>query len=370
MEINRRSFCQLLAAAGTASLLPTNGLSATESNQVAFASAAKSNDGSYWLAVTNNQGREIARHKLPGRGHHIAVHPTKPHVAAIARRPDTFLQIFDYDSGRLVADLQAGDDRHFYGHCVFSHDGQFLISTENQLSTGQGRVVVRDCHQHYRIVADFSSGGIGPHELVLTPDQQQVVVANGGIRTQGRKKLNLDTMRPNLSYLDLNTGTLLEQIEMPEQFHQLSIRHIDINSTGTVAIALQYQGALEDDVPLVALHRRGEQLQLLRAPQMINQQMKQYCGSARFDSSGEVVAISAPRGDLITFWEESSGQFIDHIRSRDGCGITATGNPAEFLVTTGTGKAYLMNPRSGLRNRQPLTLETPMSWDNHLSAVS
>ena len=66
---------------------------------------------------------------LPGRGHGIATSPKQREAIIFARRP-----------GAMVIDLQAGifqtkitppSDRHFYGHGVFSPDGLWLFTTEN-----------------------------------------------------------------------------------------------------------------------------------------------------------------------------------------------------------------------------------------------
>ena len=53
-------------------------------------------------------------------------------------------------------------------------------------------------------------------------------VANGGIRTHpasGCEGLNLDTMQPNLTYLDLN-GRLLNQFMLEPEQRLNSIQHL------------------------------------------------------------------------------------------------------------------------------------------------
>ncbi len=198
------------------------------------------------------------------------------------------------------------------------------------------------------------------------------MVANGGILThpdRGRDKLNLDSMRPSLAYIDLHSGELLEQVEPPAELHQLSIRHLDVNADGKVVIALQYQGAKYDDVPLVAMHQRGQALQLLRAPDNVNRAMKQYCGSARFDASGRYAAISSPRGDLVTFWDSRDGQYLGQCKTRDGCGLAATRLPGEFLISTGSGRLYRFDMASQKRQRIKLDANLSVAWDNHMTLV-
>ncbi len=366
METNRRHFLGLLAAG---LMLPATGvLAGTASSRGVLVSAA-SDRKQHWLLVTDAEGQTRLRYPLPERAHHVELHPQQPWAAAVARRPGRFIEVVDYETGQQVKRIDAGEGHHFYGHALFTPDGRWLVSTENDLASGQGQVVVRDVSNHFAQISRMPSYGIGPHELLLNGNE--VIVANGGILTrpdQGREKLNLGSMKPSLAYIDLGSGKLLEQAGMAAADHQLSIRHMDRNAAGTVAIALQYQGPISDNKPLVALHRRGEALKLLRAPEPINNQMEQYAGSARIDRSGRIAAVSAPRGNLITFWDLEQDSFINAMRCRDGCGLSATNQDGEFLVSSGTGHLYRMRPQDNLRERLPLDpVAARLAWDNHLS---
>ncbi|MBA4502942.1 DUF1513 domain-containing protein [Marinobacterium marinum] len=363
METDRRRFLGLLAASLT---LPVTGVLANDRTDERILISAASDRHQHWLLVTDIEGQTRLRHPLPGRAHHVERHPHQPWAAAVARRPGTFIDVVDYETGQLVKHIEAGEGHHFYGHALFTPDGRWLVSTENDLASGQGQISIRDADHHFAVVSRLPSHGIGPHELLLSGNE--VIVANGGILTRNREKLNLNTMAPSLAYIDLTSGTLLEQVGMSSDNHQLSIRHMDLNAAGTVAIALQSQGPLSDNRPLVALHRRGQPLKLLKAPEPINGQMKQYAGSARIDRSGKIAAISAPRGNLITFWDIERDTFITAMRCRDGCGLAATDRNGEFLVSSGIGQVYRMQPYNNLRERLPLgPIASRLAWDNHLN---
>lgn len=365
--INRR---QLLTALGAGLLLPV--LGAQAASPLRFASASQDSQKQHWLVLFDEQGNSLLRHPLPGRAHHVAAHPTQPWLMAVARRPDRFIALVNHQNGQPIKQINSGPERHFYGHAVFSADGRWLVATENHIPSGEGRVVIRDCQQDFAIVADHPSYGIGPHELAWLSDQRTLVIANGGIKTdpnQGRAKLNLDSMQPSLAYIDSQSGALLEQARLPDTLHQCSIRHLDINAQDQIALALQYQGELIDDVPLIALHQRGQPIQPLQLPNATRQQMKQYCGSARFDRSGKFFAISAPRGNLITFWQRD-GQLIDSIKVRDGCGLAATDQPGTFLISSGNGRCYHYNLHTRSKTRLPQVGVRPQAWDNHMVHVT
>ncbi|MBV0933761.1 DUF1513 domain-containing protein [Marinobacterium weihaiense] len=362
METNRRRFLGLMAAS---LLLPASRVLAHHHTGGLLVSAA-SDRRQHWLLVTDGEGQTQLRYPLPERAHHVELHPHKPWAAAVARRPGRYIEVVDYQNGRQVKRIDAGEGYHFYGHALFTPDGRWLVSTENDMASNQGQVVVRDVSNHFAPVSRMPSYGVGPHELLL--NGSEVIVANGGILTRNREKLNLDSMEPSLAYIDLDSGKLLEQVGMSAENHQLSIRHLDRNPAGTVAIALQSQGPVSANKPLVALHRRGQPLKLLRAPEPINNQMEQYAGSARIDRSGRIAAISAPRGNLITFWDLEQDRFISAMRCRDGCGLSATEVAGEFLVSSGIGHLYRMRPEDNLRERLPLDpIAARLAWDNHLS---
>lgn len=340
-------------------------------NPAAYVSAMTDRHQQHWLATLDTAGNLLKQLALPSRAHQIATHPELPIVAAAARRPGTYLMIVNSRNGQLIHALQPEPGHHFYGHATYSLDGHFLYTTENHIDSGEGRIFVRDTRDQYKVIRSFSSQGIGPHELKVHPDGQTLVVANGGILThpdKDRDKLNLDSMSPSLVYLSCQTGALLEQCKLPEKLHQLSIRHIDINHQGVVAIAMQYQGHPSDKVPLIARHERGKTIETLRAPEQINLLLKNYCGSVCFNQSGSLFAVTAPRGNAITLWSAADGSFIRHFRCRDVCGISQADEHG-FIFSNGSGKLYVLD--ANISELIPLesTYTDQVSWDNHLSRL-
>ena len=377
MEINRRQFLGWLAASPV--LLQTNSVQASSSQApkapdisaatLRFASASQSINGQNYLHLFNGRGEPLLGHPLPCRAHQVISHPTQPWLFAVSRRPGKSIDVVDYQSGTLVQRINCANGYHLYGHAQISLDGRYLITTEKSDPHDDGRIVIRDIHRHFEITQEYSSAGIGPHELRLSPDQKTLVIANGGIKTQGREKINLESMQPSLVYLNMYTGRLLEQVRMPEEYHQSSIRHLDIAANGQVIIAMQYQGNPGDSVPLIACHTRGKPIQPLNIPPRIYSRLNQYCGSACFDSSGNYAAISSPRGNIITLWDMKAQQFSRAVKVKDGCGIAKAGRTGEFLVSSGTGRLYTLNAQTSAR---PSLLAAPenIQWDNHLSFIS
>ena len=108
-----------------------------------------------------------------------------------------------------------------------------MYTTENAYtqipgSSQRGVIGIYDIADNFRRLGEISSYGIGPHQLGMLSDGKTLVVANGGILTHPlrcREKLNLDTMKPSLTYIDSSSGDLVDQFYPGH--HQQSIRHLD-----------------------------------------------------------------------------------------------------------------------------------------------
>lgn len=372
--MNRRQFITSLAAATL--LAPLTGLAGNRQSIAGngdYFSAWASSDGHYFISGFDADGRVKFETPLPGRGHALAIHPHGNHIIAVARRPETFLLVIDSQSGEILHKLESRSGRHFYGHSYFSADGNHLYTTENDFEHSRGVIGVRDVLADYQQIDEFSAHGIGPHELAMLSNGRTLVVANGGILTRpetGRSKLNLDTMSPSLTYLDAETGELMEQHKLPQSLHKNSIRHFSVNAKDQICFAMQYQGQYQsnDDeiLPLVGFHQMGQDIKLLKAPATITKQMSNYCGSVCSDSSSRWFAVSSPKGNLITFWSASDGQFVGSTEVKDGCGIAAGTQNGEFLLSSGTGA--LSRYRIGSHKQQQLNRNSlDKRWDNHIA---
>lgn len=328
--------------------------------------AGKRPNGHFVLCGLDASGRMLFELPLPERGHAAAAHPFRPEAVAFARRPGTFALVIDCrDGGAVTAQLEAPHARHFFGHGVFSSNGTVLYTSENAYDTGEGRIGIWDAQAGYKRIGEFSSGGIGPHELLRLPGAETLVIANGGIETHpatGRTKLNLGFMEPNLSYLDPD-GKVLEQVRLDPSWHMHSIRHLAVRYDGTVAAACQWQGDVIKSPPLLFLHRMGEDPQLLEADQTRHNQMNAYAGSVAFSGDGRLVAISGPRGGQVQFFNADTGVFVKALELEDACGVASQGDGV--FVTTGTGAV-------GTFENQSFTQHSiqQIQWDNHLIALT
>lgn len=371
MRLSRRA----LLSTAPALVLPRT-LTAADAPQVStradwFLSAGADPGLTHHVAAIDGTGRTQFAHPLPDRGHAVAVSPDRTMAVICARRAGRFVSVIDMTTMSIVHQIDAPIDRHFYGHGVFSPDGARLFVTENAFDVGEGRIGVYDAADGFSRLGEWPSHGIGPHELILHPDGSTLVVANGGILTHpdtGRQPLNLDTMAPNLAFIDTGAGDLIGRIEMPQTLRLLSGRHLAISQGGIVAIVMQYQGDDGGLPPLVAISRNGAPLSFRSAPGPIQAGMANYCGSVAFDRDGTSFGVSSPRGDMFTFWS-SEGGFLTSVSITDGCGIASGRSAGTFILSSGTGGLWRFDLLNGHLQRLAGPIAPIAHWDNHLTAL-
>jgi hypothetical protein len=363
MEIDRRMLLIALAGSAAALALPGKGARAFEAE--CFAAARKDDRGTYSAVLFSLERGDLRAVELPGRGHDIALRPDGGEWVAFARRPGRFGVAVPLDSGPPVW-FASKPDRHFFGHGVFSADGKLLYATENDYAGARGVIGVRDATDGYRQIGEFPAHGMEPHDIQLLSDGRTLVIANGGIRTSpdSEGELNIPDMQPSLVYVDVETGDLLEEHRLAPELHQLSIRHLAIASGDTVVFGCQYRGPEEDAPPLVGFHRRGEPLVVVPAPDDTQIGLKNYIGSVASDASGGIVAASAPKGGLVTYWDVASRRYLGASNLDDGCGLAPTHRSATFLLTSGEGWLVTADA-AGESARQ----SSNYSWDNHAILV-
>jgi hypothetical protein len=357
-----------LLAGGLALAAPGRGWAAA--GAPAFLAAAREPDGRFALHGLGADGASRFAIALPDRGHAAAAHPGRPEAVCFARRPGTFALVIDCAAGREARRLETPAGLHFMGHGAFSADGGRLFTTENAYETGEGRIGVWDAAGGYARIGAFASGGVGPHEALLSADGAALIVANGGIRTHpdsGRAKLNLAAMRPNLTALSAADGALLAAVEPEPPLRLNSLRHLATRPDGLIAVAAQWEGEAvegEADVapPLLALWRPGAPA-LRWLPTPGRAPAARYAGSVAFSGDGRAVAITFPRDGFAEIWAADAGAPLGVVTRADVCGVA----PAEggLLLTDGLGGLTLAAVTAdGVATRA--LAAAPCAWDNHL----
>jgi hypothetical protein len=371
MEIDRRRFLGWLAAVGAGAAASSGAWAAASGADSAFYLAARKSPEGYQATVIDGQGHLQLAVPMPARGHSFAIDAARGRAVVFGRQPGFFAVVFDTGGKAPPRTIVPPEGRHFFGHGVFSPDGKRLFATENDYDAGRGVLGIYDASEAgaCRRIGEFSTGGIGPHEVVLMPDGRTLCVANGGILTHpdyGKLTLNAADMEPSLAYIDMATGDLLEQHRLAPSLHRLSIRHLVLDGSGAVWFGCQHTGPAQEQPPLVGRHRRGTAPELFAGPASVLRDMRNYVGSLACDVSGTRVATSSPVGGCIVVWDAATGKFLERIALFDGCGV-APRRQGGFVLTSGQGEVAHALPGDGQAVRQ--SLSSGVAWDNHLRRV-
>jgi hypothetical protein len=288
--------------------------------------------------------RVAAAIDVPTRAHGIVVEPEGT-LLAVARRPGDWMLRWNA-AGRTLAWVWNDPARRFNGHA--RRRGALLYTTETDVETGEGCVVVRDARS-LAVHALWSSGGIDPHDLCFAPDGT-LWVANGGIATQletGRAKLNLDRMDSSLVHLDAS-GRQLGQWRLDDP--RLSLRHLALcdEQLGMALQAEHDDPARRAEAPVIAIFD-GRRLRTGEARPLAG-----YGGDIVATETG--YAVSVPRaGGLAMFADD--GRWLGHVELEQACALASRG-PALFA---GGSKAAL-TLRAGRNEAMPMPA---MRLDNH-----
>lgn len=329
-----------------------------------FAAARRESDGSYAAVIFDAAGEDVAKVPLPGRGHDSTARPGTRECVTFARRPGNFAVSFTPGMSSPPVWFTSREGRHFYGHGVFSQDGRLLYTTENDFENGAGVIGIRDATGGYKQIGELSSYGVGPHDLALLADSRTIVVANGGIMTHPayrRQKLNLTDMKPSLAYIDLLTGDLLDQVALPHDLHQLSIRHLAVGGRDRVVFGGQHQGPMSERPALLGMHVRGRDISLFELGEETYARMNNYVSSVEADNSGDYVAATSSHGGVAVVLDLAKGNCAAIREVADISGVARRRGAPGFLSTTGGGDIL---PLGGRGAEEPLA-HVNAAWDNH-----
>jgi len=359
----RRAFLKAAGSGFVTSLLPRSA-EALERSELVFASSIQKRAGGYAAALVNEAGSLISTVNLPERGHDITFSPVTGQGVVFARQPGTFAVVFDPAGGTEPRTLTSIEGRHFFGHGAFSPDGRLLYATENDFENARGVIGIYDVAGGFTRIGEFDTFGTGPHEMLLTPDGEIFVVANGGIETHpdfGRAELNLDTMDPSIAFIDRRSGALVGQLRLEAGLHQLSIRHMAFDHLGRAWFGCQFRGSPEDRPQLVGYATRDGEIRLIELPGDMLGDLRNYIGSVAASADGDLIGISSPEGNTILAIDPDTGDVVASRSMRNVCGIAGDG--AGLLASSGEGQL-------GGFAGSPAPLTTfELNFDNHLRVL-
>ncbi|MGV2101544.1 DUF1513 domain-containing protein [Rhizobium sp. 21-4511-3d] len=353
--IDRRSFVKAAGVTFLAALQPRS-LFALERADAVYASGIRAADGSFAVATVTERGEIIDQVELPARAHGMAFSKATGKTVAFARRPGTYAMIFDpWNKGEPIV-ITSIEGRHFYGHGSFSPDGRILYASENDFDGNRGMIGLYDATNRFARIGEYETFGVGPHDMTVSDDGRMLIVANGGIETHpdfGRTKLNLDAMQPSLALIDAATGALIEKRTLPQQWAQVSTRHVDLDADGRVWFACQYEGSRRDLPPLVGHFSKGEDLTLIDLPEETTRRLGSYVGAIAVNRADRLIGITSPKGLSVTI-DARTGRMVSEDSLPEAAGIAPATHG--FAVSSYDGEF--------------LSADSDVAWDQHIVRIA
>lgn len=304
---------------------------------------------------------------VPNEVHLACLFPTNDSILVCSRIPDANLLKYSL-KGELLAELKPLPNQHFEGHGIFSNDEKFLYVTATDYQTNKnlknnGRLLKLNA-TNLALIEEYSTGGIGPHELVWQSDTH-IAIANTGVITHpdsGRKILNEDNIQSNITLFNTNTKSIDHQWDVP--LLGLSARHLDKMHNGDLVIGCQYKK--QDQRPAcVAFATKNKALIFSdKNNEPLYWDMKGYTASIKALPNSNKALITNPRGGLLTQWQEQRSTDKTEIEFNKGIKISKNGEQA--WVSKGAGELLLLNTNDLKFKGQPIKVKQNIWWANHL----
>lgn len=367
MAIDRRSLLlSTLAFVGTGSI--GKAFASAAHHDVAYVATARRSSGDFCIVLLKADGSIVREIALSARGHDVAYHRPSGRVVVFARRPGTFAVAFELGRNMPPHIFTGGEGRHYYGHGGFSQDGRLLYASENDIAGERGVIGIYDVGRGYRKIGEHSSYGIGPHEIMLLSDGKTIAVGNGGIDTvpdAWRAKLNLDTMKPSLVFVDAESGKLIAKHAMTGEFKSLSVRHVTQDKAGLIWFGGQWEGSPSETPQLVGSAGPDRELRLVDAPGG-GKDLRGYIGAMAVSNDGRFIAASAPKAGHVLYVDSESGKVVGKSTLKDVCGISSEGKQ-DFAASSGFGVIRYETAMASTISEHQLQ---DIAFDNHLRRVA
>ena len=361
----RRLLLGTLTFVGASSIAGTRVFAEDASGAVTYVSSARRADGTYSVVLLGADGRLVREIPLSARGHDIAIHHATRRAVAFARRPGTFAVAFELDTVRPPTVFTAAEGRHYYGHGAFSRDGRLLYAAENDIAGARGVIGIYDVGAGYRKIGEHPSHGLGPHELILLADGRTLAVANGGLDTvpdAGRENLNLDAMKPSLTFVDSETGALRASFALGGEMRSMSPRHLVADAQGLVWFGGQWQELPEASPELIGSVGLDRELKFLSDDSETGLDLKGYVGSMAISGDGRIIAASSPKAGRVIFVDSRTARVISKSDLKDACGLAPEGRE-DFTASSGFGVLRHETKEARILSESEVA---GIAFDNHL----
>lgn len=301
-------------------LLGGGAMKSTKTGEMAF------HLGQLDLDATDEAPRSIG---LSFLAHGITPSPHDARLLVMFEKQGPGCCVLDFVAGEVVRTIEAGAGRRFYGHGVFSADGELLYCTETDVTDRfKGYIAVRDARD-FSLLGEFPSFGLAPHDCMLSDEGRVLVVSNGGSAVGCADP-------PCVTYVDVAGQKLIERLDVPDP--ALNAGHLAMTTAGDLALVSAPREGLDPSESRggISLRPAGADLRTARDPRDVTDTMLGETLSVAIHEPSGIVGATTPLGHLVTFWDLASGELVKTLRVPNPRGIALSLCGREFIINFGT----------------------------------
>lgn len=217
--------------------------------------------------------------------------------------------------------------QQFSGHSVFSFNGNQLYTIEIDKTNQQGSIAVRNS-KTFELIKQLPTLGLKPHDCQLLKDNT-LVVSNTG---QDETKLH----QPSLVYINLNTEKLVQRKKLDDS--SLNCGHFKITKANDLVVA----SAPIDTNNInggISIETSGHAITTMQEPVEVIQRMTGEALSISINEAHQVIAVTHPQANLLSFWSLKDKKIIKAIGIEKPNGIEQTLDKKHFIVSYGSRPA-------------------------------
>lgn len=264
--------------------------------------------------------------------------------------------IYDLDSWKVIKKLSAKPGRLFYGHGVFSKDGNLLYSTETDIANSKGYIGIRDA-KTLKYLGDFPSYGDHPHDCKLVDNGNTLIVTNGGGNSASGRLANL-------SYIDIRSQKLIKQLPVTDG--RFNAGHVETDVKGNaLLISAPRRGLNKKQLGAIHISKSSNSLTKLSQPQ-VTDRITGEALSARIIPEHNLLIVTHPTPGIVTCWALDSLKNKKVIRLAHARGVALNSDKSEFIISYGRKVAVKRFKSDSLKEIKGSTIENTGISGSHL----
>lgn len=287
------------------------------------------NQTNYVLALTTPFQQPFGLISTEFFPHGVAIDPNNPTRLIVMEKKGPGCCLIDIESESVLESIAPSKGCWFYGHGTFNSDGSSLFIVETRLDSKQGVLSIRDT-KTFEILGELNTHGANPHDCRLVDEGKVLAITNSGLEQDTDK----DFGQPCVTYLDANTGRLLEKIPLTN--NQINAGHLLVTDDMDLAvISAPREGYAPTELGGVSLRPKNGEMLSMTVPDALTSLLAGETLSLAYHQPTGTLAATTPDANLVTFWNMADQTFISAVRMTKPRGICLTADQKNFIVSSG-----------------------------------